>query len=230
MSTLESRIRAYPPLVEGQRLDQPTFHERYDAMPPGTWAELLDGVVYMSSPAGFVHGRAQVPPVVWLSYYAENTPGVEVLDNASLIVDPRSEPQPDLQLRILPDSGGRTRVAGRFVVGVPELIVEVSHSSRSKDLGPKLKEYERIAVLEYIVLAIEPDEVIWHVLEEGRLSPIATDPDGLHRSRVFPGLWLDPQALIRLDTRRLRQVVDLGLATPEHAAFVARLAAARAAR
>jgi hypothetical protein len=40
----------------------------------------------------------------------------------------------------------------------------------------------------------------------------------------FPGLWLDPQALLAGDTRRLRAVVDLGLATPEHAEFVARLA------
>jgi hypothetical protein len=32
-------------LVEGQRLDQPTFHALYEAMPPGTRAELIDGVV-----------------------------------------------------------------------------------------------------------------------------------------------------------------------------------------
>ena len=39
-------------LVEGQRLDQPTFHALYEAMPPGTRAELIDGVVYMPSPVG----------------------------------------------------------------------------------------------------------------------------------------------------------------------------------
>ena len=39
-------------LVEGQRLDQPTFHALYEAMPPGTRAELIDGVVYMPSPLG----------------------------------------------------------------------------------------------------------------------------------------------------------------------------------
>ena len=39
-----------PPLVAGQHLDQPTFHERYEAMPPETWAELVGGVVYMPSP------------------------------------------------------------------------------------------------------------------------------------------------------------------------------------
>ena len=33
-------------LVEGQRLDQPTFYSLYEAMPPGTRAELIGGVVY----------------------------------------------------------------------------------------------------------------------------------------------------------------------------------------
>ena len=49
-------------------------------------------------------------------------------------------------------------------------------------------------------------------------------PDGFYRSTVFPGLWLDPVALVQGNTRRLRAVVDLGLASPEHADFVARLA------
>jgi hypothetical protein len=47
-------------------------------------------------------------------------------------------------------------------------------------------------------------------------------------SEVFPGLWLDPQALINGDTRRLRAVLDLGFATPQDAEFVARLAEATA--
>jgi hypothetical protein len=33
-------------LVEGQRLDQPTFHALYEAMPPGIRAELIDGVLH----------------------------------------------------------------------------------------------------------------------------------------------------------------------------------------
>jgi hypothetical protein len=31
-------------LVEGQRLDQPTFHALYEAMSPGTRAELISAV------------------------------------------------------------------------------------------------------------------------------------------------------------------------------------------
>ena len=88
-------------------------------------------------------------------------------------------------------------------------------------------DYQRAGVLEYVVRALEPDEVFWFVREGGALVQQPLGEDGLYRSVNFPGLWLDPQALIRGDTRRLRAVVDLGCATPEHAAFVARLAAIR---
>jgi hypothetical protein len=216
-----------PPLVAGQRLDQVTFHERYEAMPPGTRAELIDGVVFMPSPLGPQHGRAQFPAVVWLSYYEENTPGVEGLDNTSTALGPKSEPQPDAQLRILTECGGRTVTDRRFVRGVPELIVEISHTTRYTDLGPKLDDYERAGVREYVVRALEPDEVLWHVLEHERLVSKPPDEDGLYRSRVFPGLWLDPGALLAHDTRRLRDVLDLGMATPDHQTFVEQLATAR---
>jgi hypothetical protein len=229
MSTIQEPARAAtrPPLVEGQRLDQVTFHERYERMPAGTRAELINGVVYMPSPIGPEHGRAHVPTLVWLSYYHENTPGVDVLDNTSTVLYPKGEPQPDAQLRILPEYGGRTQTERRFVRGVPELIVEISHTTRYTDLGPKFDDYERVGVLEYVVRALEPAEVLWFVLRQDRLVELPLGSDGIFRSETFPGLWLDPLALMRGDTRRLREVLDQGLATHEHTAFVARLAAAR---
>jgi hypothetical protein len=109
MSERSRTVDAPQSLVEGQRLDQPTFHSLYEAMPPGTRAELIGGVVYMPGPVGRAHGRAQVPVIVWLDYYAENTPGVEVLDNATTILGWKSEPQPDVTLRVKPTHGGRTQ-------------------------------------------------------------------------------------------------------------------------
>jgi hypothetical protein len=49
------------------------------------------------------------------------------------------------------------------------------------------------------------------------------DAQGLVRSEVFPGVWLDPAALIRGDLATVLAVVQHGLASPEHDAFVARL-------
>jgi Uma2 family endonuclease len=228
MSTIERKPKkATLPLVEGQRLDQATFHERYEAMPAGTKAELIGGVVYMPSPVGPDHGRAHVPVIIWLDRYAEATTGVEVLDTTSTSLDDLGEPQPDATLRILPEFGGRTQTERRFIVGAPELVVEVAKSTRFVDLGPKLADYERAGVLEYVVRAVDPDEVLWHVLRDHRLVAIPPGPDGLYRSETFPGLWLDPEGLIAGHRPALRAAVERGLATPEHAAFVARLAAAR---
>jgi hypothetical protein len=219
---------ADPPrmLVEGQRLDQPTFHALYEAMPPGTRAELINGVVLMPSPVGPAHSDAHGPTYLCLDYYAENTPGAQALDNASTALGLKSEPQPDVLLRILPEYGGRTWTDRRLIKGVPELLVEVAHKSRFVDFGSKFEDYEWVGVREYIVRAIEPDEIYWFVQRNARLVDLEPDPDGIYRSEVFPGLWLDPAALLAGDRKRLRAVVELGCATPEHAAFVTRLAAA----
>ncbi len=215
------------PLIDGQRLDQPTFHALYEAMPPGTRAELINGVVHMPSPVGIEHGSADASSLAWLIFYQRHTPGVQVLSNVSTALDLKSELQPDGVLRILPEFGGRTQNDARFVRGVPELLVEVAHTSRYTDLGPKFDDYEQAGVLEYIVRSIEPDEVHWFVLKRGRFVDYSSGSDGIYRSVVFPGLWLDPVALLAGDHWRLQAVVDEGCATPEHAAFVARLAEAR---
>jgi Uma2 family endonuclease len=216
-----------PPLVEGQRLDQPTFHARYEAMPPGTRAELIGGVVSMPSPVSYEHGDTLMGVLVWLDRYEEFTPGVHALNDVTVKLGWRNEPQPDAGLRVRPEYGGRTRNEGGYVAGAPELLVEVARATRYVDLGPKLDEYERAGVLEYVVCAAAPDEVVWHVLDSGRFVAVAPDQDGLYRSRVFPGLWLDPAALLAGTRAAVRDALDRGLATPEHAAFVAGLAAAR---
>jgi Uma2 family endonuclease len=227
MSTVENPARVMP-LVEGQRLDRATFHERYEAMPPGTRVELINGVVYMPSPMGRDHSKAELSAGVWLNYYADHTPGVEALANASTLLGPLSEPQPDALLYILPEFGGRVRPDPQYVRGIPELVVEVARATRYVDLGPKLDEYERQGVLEYLVRAFDPDEILWHVWSAGRYVLVEPDDDGLVRSRTFPGLWLDPLALLADNTIRLRAVIDQGRTTREHAVFVAGLAATRA--
>jgi hypothetical protein len=79
MSTTE-RIKPktiLPPLVPGERLDQPTFHERYEAMPPATRAELVGGIVYMPSPMRADHGDWSRPASGWLYLYQCFTPGIK---------------------------------------------------------------------------------------------------------------------------------------------------------
>lgn len=214
-------------LIEGDHLEQSEFHRRYEAGPAGLRAELIEGVVFMPSPVGRGHGKAHVLAIVWLDRYAEVTPGVEVLDNTTTILSTESETQPEVLLRILPECYGQSQDERGFIGGAPELVVEIAEATRFVDLGPKLAAYERAGVREYIVRALNPDAIIWHSLRNGRLGPIAPDADGLYRSEVFSGLWLNPTALLSEDRVGLRAALEAGARTPEHAEFVARLAARR---
>ena len=215
-----------PPLEPGDRLDQQTFHARYEAMPPGTRAELVGGVVYMPSPAKLPHGRHQAAVVGWAWTYSTGTPGVILCDNATAILGPDSEPQPDALLTLPAAGGGRTRSdAAGYLVGPPELVAEVASSTESYDLHAKKADYERAGVLEYVVAALRQAQVFWFVHRDGRYEPLPPGPDGIYRSETFPGLWLDPAALLAQDGVRLLDVLRQGMATPEHAAFAAKLAA-----
>src|SRR5438477_2701594 len=96
-----------PLLENGDRLDQKTFHARYEAMPEDVRAELIGGIVYMSSPLKPRHGRMHVKLMGWLWTYEEATPGVELYDNTTAILGPESEPQPDAYLLVSPEKGGQ---------------------------------------------------------------------------------------------------------------------------
>jgi len=72
-----------------------------------------------------------------------------------------------------------------------------------------------------------PMQVVAEVNEE-EINRIVSGQKAFLRSEAFPGLWLDPAALVRGDLGRVLAVVQQGVATPEHAAFVRRLAGATA--
>ena len=79
-------------------------------------------------------------------------------------------------------------------------------------------------------MTLDPDEVHWFVRRGKTLKRMRPDRDGLYRSKAFPGLWLDPVALLNGDIATVFATLNLGLASPQHAAFVAKLARAAARR
>ena len=216
---------AFSHLENGDRLSRPEFERRYDAMPDVKKAELIEGVVYMGSPVGFRrHSGPHFNLISWLGYYRSATPGIEGGDNGSIRLDLDNMPQPDVFLLILPEFGGQARISSDdFVEGGPELVVEIASSSVSYDLHAKLEVYRRNGAREYLVWRVRDRAFDWFVLREGRYCRIEPEPDGTIRSEIFPGLWLDPDALIRGDLAAVFQAIQRGLATPEHEAFVARL-------
>ncbi len=232
MSTVrQPRRQVLPPLVAGQQLDQPTFHERYEAMPPETRAELVGGVVYMPSPMRGDHGGTTQLAGGWLVYYRSRTPGPRGADNVTVKLDLHGEPQPDNILWIPDELGGQTSVdADGYLTGAPELVIEAARSSRLYDLTEKKADYERAGVLEYVVIELDPDRIHWFVRRGKRFVALKPGPDGTYRSKAFPGLWLDADAFFADDPNRLFQVLDRGTASPVHAAFVTKLAGAGARR
>ena len=98
--------------------------------------------------------------------------------------------------------------------------MEVASSSESIDLHAKRRDYERAGVLEYVVVVLCQRMVRWFVLQDGTYREVEADAHGLFKSTVFPGLWLDASALLRLDVRQIMATLQHGIETPEHAAFV----------
>ncbi len=215
-----------PPLENGDRLTRAEFERRYAAMPKNVRAELVEGIVIMASPVRFdAHGEQHAEILHWVMLYRDGTPGVRCGDNVTIRLDVDNEPQPDVCLLIDPARGGQTRIdKDGFIVGAPEFVAEVAASTVSHDLGPKLNAYRRNGVGEYLVWRVQDAAIDWFVLREGRFDRLLPDADGITRSIVFPGLWLDSTALLAGDRARVHSVLRDGLADPSHAVFVARLA------
>lgn len=211
------------PLENGDRLSRVEFERRYEAMPDVKKAELIRGVVYIPSPVrhdyhAFPHFRLNL----WAGTYYAATPGLEGGDNGSVRLGDEDEPQPDTYLIIASDRG-KTRREDGYIVGAPEFVAEVAASSASIDLHSKFEVYAENGVQEYLVWRVLEDASDWFALDENQFRKVAIDSNGLYRSRVFPGLWLDPQALIIGDIAKVLQVLQQGINTPEHADFVRRL-------
>lgn len=215
-----------PPLEAGDRMTAAEFERRFDAMPELKKAELLRGVVYMPSPVRLDHhGEPHADMVSWLGMYKAFTPGVRTGDNSTTRLDDLNEPQPDILILIPASAGGQSTVSpDDYVTGPPELVCEIASSSRSYDLGVKLDVYREFGVREYVVWRVGDDAIDWFVLRGDHYESLPPSQDGICRSEIFPGLWLDPAALIAGDMARVLAIVQQGAASPEHATFVRRLA------
>jgi Uma2 family endonuclease len=214
------------PFETGDRLDQKTFHRLYKQTPEWVKAELIGGIVYVASPTSFRHGRPHLRMVHWLATYLDDTPGVEGFDNTTNILGDESEPQPDAGLFFLPECGGKmTEDEEGTLNGPADLVVEVANSSVSLDLHAKKRDYEEAGVREYLVVRVKSEDTVWFARGRKGFAELKPESDGTLRSRVFPGLWLDPSAVFDKTTRRLLAALRQGLASPKHAAFVAKLEA-----
>lgn len=209
-------------LTTGEQMDRTEFLRRWDALPELKLAELIEGVVFVASPVSRDHSDADRTFGWLLTHYAYATPGCESGHEATWEML-GSMPQPDVHLRIRPDSGGQSSDGRRFFEGAPELAVEVCLTSTEVDFGAKLRLYRRAGVREYITVELAPKRIVWRILRGKSYYALEPDADGVFRSITFPGLWLDRDAFWRNDGARLLATLQTGLASAEHQEFAARL-------
>jgi Uma2 family endonuclease len=228
--TSRQRTATIPPdvreLHNGDRMDAATFHRIYLDTPEDFRAELIGGIVYVASPVGHHHSEFHLDlgGLLWL--YARQTPGVDCGNNATVRLGDSGEPQPDMFLRVDQECGGQSRIEDNYVVGAPELVAEITHSSLALDMGSKYDDYRRYGVQEYLVLDLHDRQLRWFDLKADQ--ELKADADGVIRARQFPGLWLNSAAILGGDFPAMRAALEAGMASAQYKEFAKRLTAAKA--
>ena len=218
-----------PPLQGGDHLTRDEFERRYDATPDLKKAELLDGVVYMPPPVSDEdHGVPHLDLAGWIAMYRFATPGVSGVRSrvpcGSIRTTDRSPTPCSESSRNV--AAGPT-ATGPVISSPPRTSWRKLPPAAPLRPGAKLDVYRRFGVREYVIWRVYDVTVDWFVLRGNDFEHLTPGPDRIYRSEVFPGLWLDADALMRGDAAGLLRVAQQGLASPEHAAFVERLRQAR---
>lgn len=109
------------------------------------------------------------------------------------------------------------------MVGIPEFVAEISGSTEKYDLHEKKDLYLRTGVQEYLNWSVLDERILLFGWTSEGYREISRDAEGLLKSRILPGLWFDPDAMIRSDSFRVMEVLHQGLQLPEHQDFVREL-------
>ena len=212
-------------LAAGDRMDRPTFHRLYLQTPEKFKAELFSGRVHVHPPRiTYSHGRTTAVMAYWLGIYQMETPNMECGLNATFFASDDCEPQPDVFLAFRRGGNSKSTPDG-FLTGVPELPVEVAERTVELDLLVKPPEYYRQGASEYLVVVVPTKTVHWFVRGHSGVKELTPDAAGVLKSKAFPGLWLLPDAVFDRTAKRLLATLRLGLASPAHAKFAAKLQA-----
>ena len=197
-AVVEERL---PYLANGDVMSREEFHRRYSQCEGLERAELIEGVVYMPSPVSIRrHSRQQKLFIRWLDAYQElHEEEVEAAGEGTVLLDSRNEPVPDAMLFRV-NSG---KLGDDYLDGAPELVVEIAHSSVSRDLDQKKRAYERNAVREYIVWRVDDGAIDWFQLRDGVYVTRTPEADGIIESEEFPGLRLDVPAMLAMDRAKV---------------------------
>jgi Uma2 family endonuclease len=151
------------------------------------------------------HGKPHARVAAWLGAYEARREDLEALLETTVRLGDE-DLQPDALVRYL--DGASTVGNDDCIEGPPELVAEVSASSVSYDLNLKKDLYRRSGVAEYLVWQVYEGMIDWWKLEAGAYVPIEPDSAGILESDRFPGLRLDPEALLAGDMAAVLAALD----------------------
>ena len=173
-----------------------TVEQFFSFLADGQKADLIDGVIYMSSPdsrranklTGFLHRLLE-------DFLEARGIGGEVyFSRFAFRLGEFSAPEPDVAY-VRPERVGL--VEEGCMRGGPDIAVEVvSRESRHRDYDLKRRLYEEAGVPEYWIIDPIQKRVEFLLLEEGRYQLAPLEENRLFRSRALPGFWIDVDWLL----------------------------------
>jgi len=188
---MEQMTYAGTQAVPKETLSFEEFLQRYD----DTHAEWVNGEAIPKMPVSVIHQRLSRFLYTLLSVWTEYHQIGEVYHPPLLVKLPLPEGkevarEPDLVVILNSNPG---RFAENYFDGAPDVIVEiVSPASRQTDRFVKYEEYETAGVPEYWLIDPERRYAEFFQRDEAGLYRTAfSGSEGVYRSRVLEGFWLE---------------------------------------
>jgi Uma2 family endonuclease len=159
----------------------------------------VEGVVFVPSPIRVdLHGQPHGAIAGWLSVYTTINSSVSLSLEGTVLLDGKSEVQPDAYLW-QPAPGGPRLTSDHYLEGAPQFVVEVAASSASYDLNEKKEAYRRNGVREYVVWRVLDRAIDWFELRDETYVLRIPDEQGIIESAHFPGLRLSVPSMLAGD-------------------------------
>lgn len=171
-----------------------TYDEFLAAFEDSTHVEWVNGEAIVFMPPDIRHQRLVQFLALLLALYVRHTRAGEIFFAP---LEMRAQPGgnargPDI-LYVAREH--QARITEKRISGPADLIAEIiSPESVGRDRADKFYEYEQAGVREYWLIDPRPGYEradFWVLNDAGRYVPVPIDGQGIYRSAVIPGFWLD---------------------------------------
>lgn len=188
-------VHTIGPADVGLRLTREEYAEAEWA--EGARFERIKGRLVLMPPAGFDHHVTVEPFRNHLGAYRLTHPAIvaHVFQESWTSVDEDTDRLPDIAVYLRSADPEPLRLPDR----IPDLIFEIvspGRANRRRDYDEKRDEYERLGVLEYVIVDRFDHEVTVLRLVDGKYDEQILKPADTYRSPLLPGLEIPLQSII----------------------------------